>query len=184
MPYKGIDWSVEIHNAIEMGKQEMTLQQIGEKYGVSRQRIKQVFKKHGVDPATIGVPLRSKRTREEKAATYFKKWGDVDQDLYDEKRIKYRAKKANAERIGIEFTIPFSEIEFPTHCPVLGMELDYFAEGVQENSVSFERLNHAVGYVVGNVKIVSWRANRIKNNGTAAEHRLIADYIDKHTEVE
>jgi hypothetical protein len=33
--------------------------------------------------------------------------------------------------------------------------------------------------VKGNVEVMSWRANRIKNNGTPEEHRKIANYLEK-----
>lgn len=179
MPFKGIDWNKEFPTALEMGKSGKTLVEIGDHYGVTRQRIKQVFERFNVDPKTVGITVRAERKRKERDAAHYTKWGDREQDLYAEKRAKYLAKKANATRIGVEFTVPFSEILFPTHCPILGLELDYFAEGRQENSVSFDRLDTSKGYVTGNVVILSWRANRIKNDGTAEEHRQIADYLDK-----
>lgn len=35
----------------------------------------------------------------------------------------------------------------------------------------------AEGYVPGNVEVISFRANRIKNNGTADEHERIAQWM-------
>jgi hypothetical protein len=64
-------------------------------------------------------------------------------------------------------------------CPVFGLELDWFAEARKENSPSFDRVDPKLGYIKGNVQIISARANRIKNDGTAEEHRLIAAYMDK-----
>lgn len=179
MPFKGINWKKELPNAIELGKQGKSLREIGEAYGISRQRVKQVFKTHGIDPAEIGVKIQSRLSREQRAQAHFKKWGNKDQILYSEKRRKYLNKKSNARDRGVPFTIAFSEIEWPTHCPMLGIELNFFTEGVQEDSVSFDRIDPTKGYVVGNVHIISWRANRIKNDGTAGEHRLIADYLDR-----
>ena len=63
---------------------------------------------------------------------------------------------------------------------LLGIELDYFAEVRKEASASFDRVDNTKGYIPGNVLVISWRANRIKNDGTAQEHRQIADFIDKH----
>lgn len=163
-----------------MGKDGKTLREIGEHYGVSRQRIKQLFSQHGVTPEESGLIVRRKRSREARAAAHFAKWGKKeDTDLYQAQRHKFRRKKANATRIGWDWTVQFGELEWPTHCPVLGMELDYFSEFVKENSPSFDRIDSGLGYVKGNVRIMSWRANRIKNNGTAEEHRKIADYLDK-----
>jgi len=114
-----------------------------------------------------------------KSSQHYKKWGlREDSELYDAKRLKFRAKKANAYRQGVPWSLSFGDLDWPTQCPILGIELDYFAEGRQENSVSFDRIDSNKGYAPGNVQLISWRANRIKNNGTADEHRKIADYLD------
>ncbi len=67
----------------------------------------------------------------------------------------------------------------PTHCPVFGTPLGI--EGGQKHtrhSPSLDRLDPTKGYVPGNVFVISNRANIIKNDGTAAEHRMIANYIE------
>lgn len=147
---------------------------------VSRQRIKQITLQYGIDSFSI----RQEQREKDKADTMFKKfghrWKDKDHRksfIYQEMRAKFRAKKANAKRAGWEFEIDFGDLEFPTHCPILGIELDYFADGRAENSVSFDRINSDIGYVKGNVIIISWRANRIKNDGSAEEHQKIADFL-------
>ena len=90
---------------------------------------------------------------------------------------KFRAKKYNAISAGIEWDIDFGDLEFPVTCPVLGIEIDYWADTRQENSVSFDRIDSTKGYVKGNVLIMSWRANRIKNDGTAEEHKKIYEFM-------
>lgn len=85
-------------------------------------------------------------------------------------RRMYRAKRYRAKKDGIEFTIPFEEIVFPTHCPVLGVPLEY-SDGdgppvARLNSPSFDRIDPEKGYVSGNVLIVSMLANQIKSCGT------------------
>lgn len=146
---------------------------------MSRQRIKQVFKQYGVNPQEVGIKLRVKQSREEKAKAYFEKWGIKEStDLYQAQRHKFRRKRANAVHTGWEWSIQFGDLVWPTHCPILGLELDYFSEYRSEASPSFDRTDPSKGYVKGNVVIMSWRANRIKNNGTAEEHRKIADYLD------
>lgn len=179
LPFKGINWSEQLPVAVAMGKEGKSLVDIGNHFGVSRQRIKQVFQQYKIDPEEVGVKIRTKKSRETKAKHYWSKWGDKAQIDYAVKRMKYRNKKANARRTGVEFWIPFSEIEWPTHCPVLGIELEYDPDGRMEYSVSLDRINPAKGYVTGNVVVVSWRANRIKNDGTPEEHQLIADFYKK-----
>lgn len=170
-------WEEEFPKILNMGKEGATLREIAQVYGCSYEWIRLLFKRHGIDPREVGFKLQSHTKREDRAKDYHYKWGDLGQDLYDIKRIKWRGKKGNATSRGIEFTIPFSEIDWPTHCPILNIELDYLAERRQENSVSFDRRDPTKGYVSGNVFIISWRANRIKNDGTAEEHELISKYM-------
>lgn len=178
MPFSNrINWLKEIDNIKELGLAGASVADVANHYGVSRQRIHQITAKFIPDwKEKYGWVVR----RQEKQETYFKKWGNkVDSDLYKEQRSKYRTKKHNAKSRGILWQLDFGDVIWNTHCPVLGMELDYFSEGRQENSASFDKLDPGKGYVVGNVQIISWRANRIKNDGDAQEHRLIADYLDK-----
>ena len=44
------------------------------------------------------------------------------------------------------------------------------------------RINPSLGYIKGNVQILSNRANRLKNNATASELSLIADFMDSNDE--
>lgn len=179
MPFKGINWEEQLPVAIEMGRAGKSLQEIGDHFGVTRQRINQMFKRHGIDHDSVGVKVLTRRSREKAAAQYYNKWGDRTQELYEEKRRKFLNKKHNAKHVGTLFTITFGEVEWPTHCPILGLELDFFAEGRKENSVSFDCIDPSKGYIMGNVTVMSWRANRIKNDGTAEEHKLIYEFMQK-----
>lgn len=147
---------------------------------VSRQRIKQITQRYGINAFNI----RQKKQQSEHNNKMFKRFGQQWNNdeyrktaIYQEMQSKFRIKRHNANRQGIEFTVTFGELEFPAVCPVLGIELDYFAPPRSENTVTFDRIDHTKGYVSGNVAIMSWRANRIKNNGTAQEHELIANFM-------
>lgn len=146
-------------------------------YGVSRQRIKQVIDKFIPEwKGNYGSSIQTNK----RAAAHFRRWGNKqDSNLYRSYRTKWRSKRSNAKSRGVEFNLDFGLIEWPTHCPVLGMELDYFAEGVQENSPSFDRYDSTKGYVEGNVTIMSRRANRIKNDGSLEELKKIVNFLDK-----
>jgi hypothetical protein len=93
-----------------------------------------------------------------------------------------RVKKSFCKTQNIAFNLTEADITpLPTHCPVLGMKLNYAAEGRVDNSPSLDRLVPALGYVQGNVKIISRRANRIKNDGTAEEIAKILAYVLENT---
>lgn len=148
---------------------------------ISKQRVHQIMKKHGI---TNAQQIREERTKQWTERMSLK-WGSSFLDpalrkdvVYQQMREKFKTKKANNHRH--EWTVEFGDLEFPTHCPLLGIELDYFAERTQENSVSFDRVDSSKGYVKGNVIVCSWRGNRIKNDGTAEEHRKIYEFLSKN----
>jgi len=52
------------------------------------------------------------------------------------------------------------------------MQLNYGGNGKQranDNSATIDRIDNGLGYVKDNVLIVSWRANRLKSDGTAED---------------
>ena len=104
---------------------------------------------------------------------------DTEQQTKIVARIKdmYARKKQNAKNLDIKFTIKFSDILWPTHCPILKTKLDYFCKRTENNAPSFDRINSKKGYIKGNVQIISARANRLKNNATLAEIRAIENYM-------
>lgn len=100
-------------------------------------------------------------------------------------RIKGRllVKKAamRAKQKGIEHSITAEDIVWPTHCSVLGIELDYGAgdgskKGPRPNSPSLDRWNNEIGYTPKNTVVISWRANSLKGNGTWQELYQVAYY--------
>ena len=178
---KTIDWQKELPYIQDRGLNGANMTELADEFGVSRQRMKQIIDKYLPNwNNECGFAVK----RRQKAEAHFKRWGNKDDsELYKSQRAKFRTKKYNAERIGHTWDVDFGELEWPTHCPILGIELDYFNSFRSENSPSFDQLIPGNGYTKGNVRVISYRANRIKNDGTAAEHRAIADYLDKECNV-
>jgi hypothetical protein len=55
-------------------------------------------------------------------------------------------------------------------CPVFGVDLSYGGTTRQvPNSASLDRINPSLGYVQGNVAVISFKANTIKSNANRAE---------------
>lgn len=46
-------------------------------------------------------------------------------------------------------------------------------------SYSLDRVDNSKGYAPGNVVVMSYKANRLKNDGTAEEHEAIAAWMRK-----
>lgn len=89
-------------------------------------------------------------------------------------QARHRAKRNN-----LPFSITVEDILIPTVCPVLGISLEInVGKGRTGTSPSLDRFLPELGYVKGNVNIISDRANSLKSNATPEELRRIADWID------
>lgn len=90
---------------------------------------------------------------------------------------RFDKKRRHAKHSGVEFTLNFSDVFWPSHCPVLGVELDYaYGTGLTPNSPSFDRIDPTKGYVPGNVIIVSNKANVIKSNANVDELERVSSF--------
>ena len=87
-------------------------------------------------------------------------------------------KKSNAKRAGIEFDIEVTDLDWPTHCPALGVELKYGGGRFDDATASIDRIDPNKGYVKGNVQILSAMANRIKTNATAEQVMMVAIWLN------
>lgn len=91
----------------------------------------------------------------------------------------------------VPFSISVQSIIIPAICPVLGIPI-ILGEKRSDNSPSLDRLVPEKGYVAGNVRVISDKANRLKGDRTLGqlqqkaitgprqfrnEYRLIANYV-------
>lgn len=96
------------------------------------------------------------------------------------RRAKQRAKLKN-----IPFTITLFDIVIPEYCPVLGLKLlRHIGEGAhgRPDSPSLDRLIPERGYVPGNVRVISNKANTIKQGASLQEIRMVADWLARELE--
>lgn len=85
--------------------------------------------------------------------------------LWKEARRRSKAK-------GIDFDIEVTDIPpMGSACPIFGTT--FTTTGKSPTSPSLDRIDPKRGYVKGNVWLISYRANLIKNDGTAEEHEMI-----------
>ena len=75
---------------------------------------------------------------------------------------KFRAKTNN-----LNFDLEISDVIIPNKCPVLGIEISTSKE--KNSSPSIDKIIPSLGYTKGNIRVISWRANWIKNNMNAEE---------------
>lgn len=90
-------------------------------------------------------------------------------------RLMLSKARQRAKKHGIACTITLADIFVPETCPLLGIPLFVSTDGHSlPNSPSLDRIRPELGYVAGNVWVVSHRANSIKSNATTEELERIA----------
>lgn len=92
--------------------------------------------------------------------------------------------KSRAKKNGTPFTIAFSDIFWPTLCPVLGLELNYDksfqgSKKVRADQPTLDRWNNSKGYDLGNVFVISHQANRWKSNMALDDAEALLGYMTK-----
>lgn len=89
--------------------------------------------------------------------------------------------KARARAQGLPFNLEPEDIVFPDTCPILGIPLFFTDGGRTDNTPSLDKLKPELGYVKGNVCVISWRANRLKCDGSLEEFENIVKYLKDNT---
>ena len=91
-----------------------------------------------------------------------------------EHKIWERAKR-RAKKDGTIFNLTIHDIpNIPTHCSILGIQIKANDKaGPLDTSPSIDRIVPELGYVKENIRIVSNRANRLRNDSTLEELRLL-----------
>jgi hypothetical protein len=87
--------------------------------------------------------------------------------------------KTRARAVGLEFDIDKDYIAsiLPDVCPVFGTPFVWYGKKISELSPTLDRLIPALGYVKGNIAVISMKANAIKSNATAAEVEAVAAWM-------
>jgi hypothetical protein len=85
------------------------------------------------------------------------------------------AAKDRAKKKGLPFNLTKADIIVPDLCPVLGVPMIR----TTPTAPSVDRIRPELGYVRGNVAVISRRANHLKNDGTLAELRAVVAWLEK-----
>lgn len=89
--------------------------------------------------------------------------------------------KSSATQRGIPFDLLPTEIDdigIPITCPILGMPLYFHRNKVEDDSISFDRIDSSKGYTVDNLVVISFRANKLKSDATLDEMRRIVSFYE------
>lgn len=109
-------------------------------------------------------------------------------DLEKANRLKnpgkflWKAAKKRAKEKELPFNIDVEDIIIPEKCPIFEFPL-VIGNSIQErdNSPSLDRIIPELGYVKGNVKVISFKANTLKRDGHIEDFEKIINYIRKYS---
>jgi hypothetical protein len=121
---------------------------------------------------------------------YIRKHYQENKEYYKQKSAARKASMSHEQKLfenlrtksrthNIPFTITVEDIVIPQTCPVFGTTLVRDGED-RDAWPSVDRFVPSLGYVPGNIMVISYRANRIKNDATLAELKDIVKWLEQH----
>lgn len=94
--------------------------------------------------------------------------------------VLLRAARQRAKQKGLPFDIEVSDIVIPEFCPILGVPLARGDGRKMGNSATLDRIVNDLGYVKGNVWVISNKANIMKSNANLEELKRFGEWINHH----
>lgn len=113
----------------------------------------------------------NKEKRNEYSRNYHKK--NLEKTLL--RGAKYRAQKRD-----LEINIELADIVVPEKCPILNIPIIRGEGKVLPNSPTLDRIDSRKGYVKGNIQVISFRANTVKNDLLLEEIELLYKWAAKN----
>lgn len=96
------------------------------------------------------------------------------------KRMLMGARR-RAKKYNLPFNIDISDIKIPENCPILDIELKKGKGSLSPNSPTLDKIIPEKGYVKGNVKVISHKANFLKSNMSLNVLLKIATYVKENS---
>ena len=94
-----------------------------------------------------------------------------------ERRLLSSAKQ-RAKTKGIDFDLVLEDIVIPEYCPISGVKL---VQGYEDTntSPSLDRIDNTLGYIRGNIHVISNRMNIVKRDASLVELKQLVKYLEK-----
>ena len=116
-------------------------------------------------------------------AEYMKGWYKKA-NFNEEQRLLIKKSRMvqSARKRSVRFNVPFDmcrdDFEIPSTCPALGILMPNNNKIIQYNSPTIDRIIPELGYIKGNIVVISMKANLIKTNATYKEIRSVSDWLE------
>lgn len=131
--------------------------------------------------------------RECKSKKYKKYYSENKRKIFDQRNVFGRTKpgikasmlkgaRRRAKEKGVPCTLQSADLpDIPDYCPILQTIKLQKGEGkMTPASPSLDRIDPKLGYVPGNVQIISSRANTLKNDGSIEELTLVLEWMKSY----
>jgi hypothetical protein len=96
--------------------------------------------------------------------------------------VAIRDARRRARLKGIAFSITAADIPVPARCPVLDIEMVPGGDAFW-NSPSIDRVDNSKGYIAGNVRVISRKANSLKGDATIEDLEKVIAYMREALDV-
>lgn len=124
-----------------------------------------------------------------------REWGERNREFYlNDQQRRYQERRLNdpaaillkgarerAKKQGVPCTIQKEHIIIPEVCPILGLPITINVKGNdggnRDLSPSLDKVKPELGYVPGNVRVISNKANRLKADNTIETLEAILNYM-------
>lgn len=96
---------------------------------------------------------------------------------FPEKFLLWSAKR-RAKSKSLPFNIEESDITIPVNCPILGVPLKRSKKYGASDSPTLDRIIPALGYIKGNIQVISNMANRMKQDATFEQMAKLGEWAN------
>ena len=98
---------------------------------------------------------------------------------YKLRRRLLNSSKTRANKFKIPHSIDIDDIKVPDYCPILGIKLEKKGNKPTHASPSLDRKINKLGYIDGNVFVISHRANNLKGDISIRELKNLINYMEQ-----
>lgn len=99
-----------------------------------------------------------------------------DEDLDNWEIYKYQHVRQAKSRTRVAFNITADDLIYPKECPILGIPITRKLK--RDNFPSIDRVDSSKGYTKGNVRVISHKANRMKQDNTVETLKKLIQYME------
>lgn len=181
----GTHWSLDEDNIVVRNYNKITLSSIAEMlplrtrsgvmWRIKKLGLKSLFES-GKHP--FSHPIKYKTDEERIAGERIVQRRHSKKRSKDPRYYMFNNARSRAQESGIVFTITMDDIVIPDKCPIFDIPLVRGKNITVIGSPSLDRKDPKGGYTKDNIWVISHKANRLKNNGSVEDIKILASRLE------